>query len=393
MKVKNRLIVIRSFIYLFISGLCCFYCGSVWAESTAVLQQSLVKITGKVVDTSGEPIIGANIQVKGSKVGTVTDMNGHFVLSTEPQNSIAVTFMGYKTKILAIGNSRNFVVILDDENNALNEVVVVGFGTQKKVNLTGSVTTVNSKDLASRPVVNAAQALEGLVPGLQITQSNGSLDNTPSINIRGKATIGTGSSGSPLILIDGMEADINTINPQDIESISILKDAAASSIYGSRAPFGVILITTKSGGDGKVSINYNNSFRFNAPVILPHEMDSYTFATYFNDAYANANWGTFFTTDHLQRIKDYQNGTLKSSIPANGQYWQDGYSYGNDNVDWYKAIYKSHNFSQEHNISARGGNEKNSYYFSIHCQSQILLRLNRNFNFITTVVIVFNTLS
>lgn len=161
----------------------------------------------------------------------------------------------------------------------LEEVVVVGFGTQKKVNLTGSVGIATAKELESRPVSSATQALQGLVPGLKITTSSGALDQNMDISVRGTGTIGS-SSGSPLILIDGMEGDINTVNPQDIENISVLKDAAASSIYGSRAPFGVILITTKKGKAGKATINYNNSFRIASPIGLPESMDSYTLLFY-----------------------------------------------------------------------------------------------------------------
>ena len=151
-------------------------------------------------------------------------------------------------------------VTLKEDTQTLDEVVVIGFGTQKKVNLTGAVSTVDAETFEARPVATATQALQGVVPGLQISTSTGELDQNMNINIRGVGTIGDGSSGSPLILIDGMEGDINTVNPQDIENISVLKDAAAASIYGSRAPFGVILITTKKGKAGKASISYNNNF-------------------------------------------------------------------------------------------------------------------------------------
>ncbi len=323
------------------------------------------QITGVVKDVNGEAIIGVSVVEKGTTNGTMTDMRGNFTLSVRPGSQIVISSVGYRKEQFTTEGKSKFDVTLEEESKTLNEVVVVGFGTQKKINLTGAVSTVSSKDLASVPVSNATQALEGLVPGLQISQNMGGLASTASIDIRGVTTIGKGSSGSPLILIDGMEGDINTINPQDIENISVLKDAAASSIYGSRAPFGVILITTKSGGKGKVTINYNDSFRFNQPVLLPKEMDSYTFATYFNDANTNGNMGTYFDADRMARILAYQKGTLKSSIPANGQYWQDGYGYGNDNVDWYKVIYKNHSYSEEHNLSARGGNNINSYYFSL----------------------------
>ncbi len=184
---------------------------------------------------------------------------------------------------------------MKEDTEILNEVVVVGFGTQKKVNLTGSVGVAEAKELESRPVMNATQALQGLIPGLQISTNTGEMDKNMSINIRGTGTIGDGSSGSPLVLIDGMEGDLNSVNPQDIENISVLKDAAAASIYGSRAPFGVILITTKEGKTGKMSINYNNSFRISNPINLPKMMDSYTFANFFNSASLNGHAGlTFF---------------------------------------------------------------------------------------------------
>ena len=182
-------------------------------------------------------------------------------------------------------------------------MVVVGFGTQKKVNLTGAVGLATAKELESRPVTSATQALQGLVPGLQISTSTGELDKTADISIRGTGTIGEGSSGAPLILIDGMEGDLNTVNPQDIENISVLKDAAASSIYGSRAPFGVILVTTKSGKKGKTSVNYNNSFRISTPVNMPKMMDSYTFANFMNAGSLNQGGGLIFTEDRATRSR------------------------------------------------------------------------------------------
>lgn len=336
---------------------------SSWAQGRTV--------SGVITDAkTNEPLIGVSVTVDGTTLGTMTDMNGSYTLNVAGSGTLTVSYVGYTTQKVQVGTQNVLNIALSEDIQTLEEVVVVGFGTQKKVNLTGSVGVIDSKELASRPVMNVTQALQGVVPGLQITQTNGSLESNPTINVRGTATIGKGSTGSPLILIDGMEGDINTINPQDIENISVLKDAAASSIYGSRAPFGVILITTKSGQSGKTSINYNNSFRISAPVLRPEMMDSYTFATYFNDGYANANWGSFFSAEHLQRIKDYQAGTLKSSIPANGQYWADGYAEGNANVDWYDALYKDNTFSQEHNFSATGGTSKFNYYASMNYLDQ-----------------------
>lgn len=225
------------------------------------------RVTGKVTDSKGEPVIATPVQVKGTTVGEMTDMDGAYALQAAPDAILVVTAIGYKTTEVPVGGRSVVNIILEDDIETLDEVVVVGYGTQKRINLTGAVGVTDAKALESRPVSNAASALQGLVPGLQITSRSGSMEKTPTMNIRGTATIGEGTSGNPLVLIDGMEGDLNTINPQDIESVSVLKDAAAASIYGSRAPFGVILVTTKSGKAGKVQINYNNNFRWGSPVV------------------------------------------------------------------------------------------------------------------------------
>ena len=205
-----------------------------------------VLITGIVLDESNkEPLLGATVRVKGSSDGTVTDFDGNFSLSVEKGSVLTVSFVGYVTKDVTLNaNAASVRILLAPDNQLLEDVVIVGFGAQKKEHLTAAVSTISSDVLKNRPVQNVAQALMGVSPGLNISQDQGRLDKAPSINIRGRETIGEGSNGGPLILIDGMEGDMNTLNPQDIESISVLKDAAASSIYGSRAPFGVVLITT-----------------------------------------------------------------------------------------------------------------------------------------------------
>ena len=257
----------------------------------------------------------------------------------------------------------------------LEEVVVVGYGTQKKVNLTGSVSVIDSKAFESVPVANAVQALQGQVPGLNIySNKGGGLNQKQSINVRGIGTIGEGSTGDALILIDGMEADIFSVNPQDIESISVLKDAAASSIYGSRAPFGVVLVTTKKGKAGKAQINYNNSFRLSSPINMPSSLDSYTYALFFNDAGYNSGWGSYnwVSQTRLQRIKDYMDGKISyTTIPLNGSNtWADGYQEGNDNIDYYNLFFKKNVFAHEHNFSVNGGTDKIQYYLSANYLDQ-----------------------
>lgn len=352
-----------------------------YGQSTSTTQTGSQKITvtGVVYDQFGEAI-GASVLQKGAPSnGTSTDMDGKFTITVPVGATLIISYVGCETQEVKVENNSPIQVTLKSTSAELNEVVVVGFGTQKKVNLTGSVSVADSKVLSERPVATAAQALQGVVPGLQITQGDGKLETNASINIRGNGTIGDGSSGSPLILIDGMEGDINMLNPQDIESISVLKDAAAASIYGSRAPFGVILVTTKKGSQGKPTINYNNSFRFSNLVNRNHTMDSKTFALFFDDACSNTSgWGPHFSKDVVDKIIAYQEGTLGTEnggtfdplytmddIWNNGN-WQDVPYHGGGwaNTDWFDAIYKDHSFSMEHNVSVSGGKENLNYYFS-----------------------------
>ena len=337
------------------------------AVEQAMLQQ-VITITGTVTDAAGDPLPGVSVLVKGTTRGTASDGNGAYSLPVQDENAVLVfSYIGFTAQEITVGNQRVINVTLTEDTQILDEIVVVGFGTQKKVNLTGAVGTAGSAELESRPVLNTSQALQGVIPGLNITQNEGRMGATPSINVRGLATIGEGSTGSPLILIDGMEGDINTINPQDIESITVLKDAASSSIYGSRAPFGVIMVTTKSGKIGRPVFNYNNSFRWNDPLLLPESPDSYSFATYVNDTKFNGGQAAIFSPEHLQRIRDYMDGKIKESIipnPNNPSIWADGYYYGNDNVDWHKALYRNWVFSHNHDFSVSGGNESVNYYVS-----------------------------
>ena len=353
-------------------------------NSVQMQQQQASKVSGVITDTEGA-VIGASITEKGNKSnGVVSDLNCNFVISVKPGATLVISYLGYKTVEVKAVPGKKLNITLSQEASALNEVVVVGFGTQKKVNLTGAVDMVDSKQLAERPVANAVQALQGAAPGLQITQTSGSVSSRPSINVRGGTTIGQGTSGEPLILIDGMEGDLNSINPQDIESVSVLKDAAASSIYGSRAPFGVILVTTKKGKEGKPSINYNNSFRISTPNKTNHLMHSVQFASWMNDAFVNNGQNPYFATNadgtgRFDKIVEYANATPVSpgvrqtadgklvyevlGYNSSGQ-WLGGYSNGVADTDWYDILYKTSSFSQQHNVSASGGTDRLRYYVS-----------------------------
>lgn len=334
-------------------------------------------ISGLVKDNEGEPLPGVSVAVKAGESisGVVTDINGKYQLKASPDATIEFSFIGFKSIQQQVGNRKVINVTLEIDNQILEEVVVVGYGTQKKVNLTGSVSVIDSKAFESVPVANAVQALQGQVPGLNIySNKGGGLNQKQSINVRGIGTIGEGSTGDALILIDGMEADIFSVNPQDIESISVLKDAAASSIYGSRAPFGVVLVTTKKGKAGKAQINYNNSFRLSSPINMPSSLDSYTYALFFNDAGYNSGWESYnwVSQTRLQRIKDYMDGKISyTTIPLNGSNtWADGYQEGNDNIDYYNLFFKKNVFAHEHNFSVNGGTDKIQYYLSANYLDQ-----------------------
>jgi TonB-linked SusC/RagA family outer membrane protein len=333
-----------------------------------------IEVTGTVTDSNtGEPLPGVNIVIEGSTVGVISDVNGKYSIEvSDPNASLSFSFVGYLTEKVMVQGKTTINVALIPDIRTLEEVVVVGFGTQKKINLTGAVGVATAEDIESRPVTSAPQALQGLVPGLKITTNNGALDQNMSISVRGTGTIGS-SSGSPLILIDGMEGDLNTVNTQDIENISVLKDAAASSIYGSRAPFGVILVTTKSGKKGKVSINYNNNIRSASPMGLPKSMDSYTFAVMMNQSLLNSGRSARFSDETMQKMLDFQAGTLTGGIDpstSNPNAWFDVWALGYANTDIYNELYKENVFSQEHNLSASGGSEKMNYYGSFNYLNQ-----------------------
>lgn len=348
-------------------------------------QSQRINVTGVVKDGGGEPVIGASVLEKGTTTGTITDLDGNFSLNVSSQATLVISYIGYVAQEIPVNGKASFLVTLKEDAQTLDEVVVVGFGVQKKVNLTGAVGTATAKDLEARPVMSAVHALQGVIPGLNISNSGngGELNASKSIDIRGTGTVGKDASGnaytsgSPLILIDGMEGDLNTINPQDIESISVLKDAAASSIYGSRAPFGVVLVTTKSGKEGRAVINYNNSFRFNTPVKMPRMANSWEFVNYYDDAEFNGSNNHLFTESYMTKVKDYMDGKLdptdvvwsqNGTGMGSGGKWN--YDYTNANINWLKEYYKDWSPSQEHNVSISGGTNKLTYYLSANYMTQ-----------------------
>jgi TonB-linked SusC/RagA family outer membrane protein len=345
------------------------------APTELAATQQASTCTGVVIDATGEPIIGASVIVKGTTNGSISGIDGDFALTNVKKGDvITISFVGYIAQDV-VWNGQPLNVTLKEDTQMLDDVVVVGFGTQKKVNLTGSVATVGAKEIAARPINSVTDALQGTVAGMNLStaSSGGTLNSSKSINIRGIGTIGSGSSVTPLILIDGMEGDLNALNPQDVENISVLKDASAASIYGSRAAGGVILVTTKSGKEGKTSINYNNSFRFNSPLNMPQMMDSYTWALYMNQASINSGNGAWFSESKLAQIKAAQSDPSMQTMFANSnnrwEVWDANDILPIANTDWLKEQF-GNSFSQEHTLSVNGGSEKMNFYFSANYLDQ-----------------------
>lgn len=316
----------------------------------SILQER--SINGKVVDASGEPIIGANVVVKGTTNGTITDIDGNFTLNVPAECTLQISYIGYNTQEVKVTSSTNNVNIkMVEDTKTLEEVVVVGYGVQKKVNLTGSVSSVDFEEQAkSRPVTNVSNALAGMSAGVQVMQGSGQPGSDgSSIRIRG---IGTLNSSEPLVLIDGMEGSMDSVNPQDIESISVLKDAASSSIYGSRAAAGVILITTKKGTTGKLNVSYSGRFSYAQPTNLIEQVTNYAdYMEWINESFENIGQNKHFSqsTIDLWREKSLDpNGLNENGVPNYVAY---------PNTDWQKALFK-HGIIQDHNISVNGGTDK-----------------------------------
>ena len=341
-----------------------------------VFAQNNVTVSGTILDEQDMPVVGATVAVVGqANKGALSDLDGHFSITGIPANStLRISYVGYKTQEIALAGQTSLNIKLIPDSELLDEVVVVGYGTQKKVNLTGSVSQIGGDKLEARPVQNIGQALQGAVPGLNLdvnTSGGGALDSRMSLNVRGQGTIGQGSASAPLVLIDGTEGDLFSLSPNDIESISVLKDASSSAIYGSRAAFGVILVTTKSGREGKPKVAYNGNFRFSTATQVPQMLDAYTFANYWNIAGVNAGQGVKFSDEMMQKIKDNMEGKLPPE-EASGTKWHDYkanepwwmYTSGWANTDWFQEQYRKNAPSTEHSLSVSGGTAKINYMLS-----------------------------
>lgn len=324
-------------------------------------KESVRFVKGVVRDEFGETMIGVNIQVKGESRGVSTDLDGTFSIEVRnPETVLIFSYTGYEQQEIKVASKTELSVNMKPARELLDEVVVVGYSSQKKVNLTGAVQAVESDVLESRPIVNISQGLQGMVGNLNIENKGGRPGMGANLNIRGFTSI---NGGSPLVLVDGVEKDINLVNPQDVESVSVLKDAGSAAIYGARGAFGVILITTKSGKRGtKPTITYNGNMSFNTPTRIPDAVNSLEYVTYMNDAARNTGQDDYYTADYIAKIEAYMADPLNAPY-AEVNKGKDEWEYFG-NFSWKDLMLRSFAPQQNHNINIRGANEKLRYYLS-----------------------------
>ena len=350
-----------------LASMALFLSALIYGQATAPMD-----IRGIVRDSKGAALQGINVTEKGTTNATTTNVSGEFIIKLRSTTATLVfSGTGFQTKEAIAEQGKAVEIVLNEDVKELSDVVVVGYGTQKKINLTGAIETINSKAFENRPVTNASAMLQGTAPSLVFsTPAGGNVPgSSPTIQIRGQAALGT--TTPPLVVIDGIPAsmtDLNAMNPHDIENISVLKDAAASAIYGARAPYGVLVVSTKMGKKNQKPVfTYSGNFSMVTPVRLPHTEDSYTFALSKNQAQLNALLAPYFSTAFLDIIQDNVNNPGKYSLaqlnPPNGAVWSGAGNTFNNN-DMMDVWMRSSSFRQQHDISLKGGSDKMSYYLS-----------------------------
>ena len=334
----------------------------------AMIAQQGAVCKGVVKDATGEPIIGASVSVKGTKNATVTDLDGIFTLSgVNKGTTIVISYIGFVNSEIK-WDGKNLDVTLAEDTQGLEEVVVVGYGTQKKVNLSGAVANVDGKVLENRPITNIGQGLQGVVPNLNVSMNSGGAPGaSSSYNIRGNTSL---NGGSPLVLVDNVQMDANLVNPEDVESISVLKDASSAAIYGARAAYGVILITTKKGRKSdKPTISFNATGYWQSPAKSYHNVNSMQYLKMMDEANKNdGGSGRYFKDQVYKYTEEYFNGTRKDPVFFDEAYDKAKYGYCG-NTDWWNELYKT-SFSQIYNASISGGNDRTTYYASLGMNDQ-----------------------
>ena len=351
-----------------------FVCGMMLLPVTAVgAQKNVIQqtrpvglIKGSVTSDSGEPLTGVTVKVSGGGNGTVTDIDGNFSVNAAPGSLLTFSYTGFKPQ--TVKAQEGMQVVLQSSVNDLNEVVVVGYGTQKKANLTGAVASVNGNVLENRPISNIGQGLQGVVPNLNVSMGHGGAPGAgASFNVRGTTSL---NGGEPLVLVDNVQMDANLVNPDDIESISVLKDAASAAIYGARAAYGVILITTKKGKlNSRPTVQFSASGYWQSPAVEMHNVNSLDYLKMIDIAYQNSGGsGHYFNPLVYEYTEKYVNGTYDQPVFFDKSYSAFKYGY-NGNTDWWNELYKT-SFSQIYNASISGGSQKTRYYVSLGSNNQ-----------------------
>lgn len=370
-------------------------------------------IKGKVLDTMGEPIIGASVVVVGTTIGTFTDIEGEFSIMAVENSTLKISYIGYTPQTIKVKDKNNIEIVLQEDAQALDEVIVVGYGTQKKANLTGAVASIDGNALSDRVGHSVSQMIQGKVPGLTITPSSGRPGSGSGINIRGVNSI---NKGNPLVIIDGIEGDLETINPNDIENISVLKDASASAVYGARATFGVIIVTTKKGKVGKTKVRYSGQFGWGKPTTSTDFETRGYYSAWINDLFWKSYQGNSYTNyteeDYNElwaRRNDKTEHPDRPWVVIDQRDGKDSYSYY-ANTDWYHYLYKDTRPTMNHSVSLQGGTEAVSYFVSggfhksdgvlknntdtykkIDFRSKVDFKINDKMSFSTNVNYLYNS--
>ena len=341
------------------------------AGSLAFAQQ---KISGRVADSDGEGMAGVSVLVKGTTTGTITNTNGSWSLNSVKKGATLVfSCIGYVSQEIVVGDRAVIDILLEEDRLYLDETVVVGYATMKKRDLIGAVDAVGSQAIGNRAASNLTRALQGEIAGLNITFNDSKPSHGGSYNVRGTGSIGAG--GSSLVLIDGVEGDFSMVNPQDVESVSVLKDASSTAVYGARGAFGVVLITTKKAVKGRPKVNYNGSFIVNRRTVIPDAIsDSNDWLDIWIAVYDGYYNGSKSRLNHLDNKAPYSQAIYDEikrrkedpSLPkVEENYDVPGFGYAYyDNFDWMAAFYRDFHYSTEHNLSVSGGNENADYYIS-----------------------------
>lgn len=339
----------------------------------ALAQQKMIK--GQVVDDRGEPAIGATVMVKGTSAGTITDIDGNFSIEGKVGSTLSISYVGFATLEVKITKLEGNKFMIKEDSKALDEVVVVGMDTQKRNTITAAVATIKEDVIVNRPVTDLTSALQGNIAGLNFasdagTGVGGELGADIKFSIRG---VGSINGGEPYVLVDGVEQSMQNVNPADIASVSVLKDASASAVYGARAAYGVVLVTTKSGKKEKASVTYRGTVGFSTPINMPQTMNGLDFAYYNNALFDNgaaASGVSRISDATIEKIKGFMQNPYSAEFPGidmntTGDDWAASYYNQYANTDWFAYYFKDQSIRHSHNLSVQGGSDKVNYYIGM----------------------------